>query len=317
MSSPSSAGSMKHHVLVEAEDVFSEGDIDWHLLRITEHAIKTVGIAFNRYFCFVVEVVTVVLFTFAMSTPKCFAEIKKSGVDGRGLFATKSLKAGELIFQKTRPLVTALDFTRQDDTCSNCFRSKLSELAVSSHGSVDASFGAKKCTGCRMVSYCSKVYTFVITNEHTANVSQVCQTQHWKRCHKHICKILKEALINIPFFKENPHTISNVTFALVEMIETRRQLTLSERDWISVLQLKSHATEMKAKDPGKFQEAEQIAERALIHLGNPPDYSQDFTTQLACAILTNSLTLVAPTCDPLVSPTHMWSWMVQNYRSAR
>jgi SET and MYND domain-containing protein len=234
-----------------------------------------------------------------MSAPKCFAEIKKSGIDGRGLFATKSLKAGELIFQKTRPLVAALDFIRQNDTCSNCFRSKLSELAVSSDASDNASFAAKKCTGCRMVSYCSKVHKSVITYKHSANVSQACQTQHWKRCHKHICKILKEALTNIPFLKENPHTISNVTFALVEMIETRRQLTLSERDWISLLQLKSHATEMKARDPGKFQEAEQIAERALIYLGNPPDYSQDFATQLACAILTNSLTLVAPTCDPL------------------
>lgn len=134
---------------------------------------------------------------------------------------------------------------------------------------------------------------------HVLKESQACQSEHWKRCHKSVCKILKDALTNVPYLKENPHTISNVTFALVEMIKMRNKLSLSESEWISVLQLKSHAKEMKAKDAARYQEAEIIAERALIHLGHPLDYSKDIMTQLACAILTNSLTLVAPTCDPL------------------
>lgn len=56
---------------------------------------------------------------------------------------------------------------------------------------------------------------------------------------------------------------------------------------------------MKAKHAQRYEEAEIMAERALIHLGYPLDYSKDFVTQLASAILTNSLTLVAPSCDPL------------------
>jgi SET and MYND domain-containing protein len=93
--------------------------------------------------------------------------------------------------------------------------------------------------------------------------------------------------------------VSNVTFALVEMIEMRNNLLISENQWISVLQLKSHAKEMKLKDPKRYEEAEITAERVLIYLGYPLDYSKDFVTQLACAVLTNSLTLVAPTCDPI------------------
>jgi hypothetical protein len=92
-----------------------------------------------------------------MSGSDDFAEVKKSGIDGRGLFAKKSLKAGELIFKKKRPLVAALDPARQYDTCASCFRSRLSELLNTDDESGDAAFDAKKCTGCHYVAYCSKV----------------------------------------------------------------------------------------------------------------------------------------------------------------
>jgi hypothetical protein len=91
-----------------------------------------------------------------MNSIECFAEISKSGIDGRGLFATKSIKAGQLIFRKSRPLVAALDVSRLEDTCANCFRSKLGE-GVYGAGVAGQITDVKKCTGCRMVAYCSKV----------------------------------------------------------------------------------------------------------------------------------------------------------------
>ncbi|KIW03676.1 uncharacterized protein PV09_04997 [Verruconis gallopava] len=213
-----------------------------------------------------------------MALTESFAEIKKSGVDGRGLFASKSLKAGESIFRKARPLVAALDVPRLEDTCVNCFRTKLSEGLYDEAATLEI----KKCTGCRIVAYCGKS----------------CQSQHWKRCHKYMCKILKESQGIGPRPNENQHN-SGVIFALMEIIQTRQNMRLSENDWIAMLQLKSHAKEMKAQDPRRYHEAETIAEKTLMYLNNPPDYAKDFTTLIACAILTNSLTLVAPTCDPL------------------
>jgi hypothetical protein len=228
------------------------------------------------------------------------AEVRKSGIDGRGLFATKGIEAGQLIFKKSRPLVAALDVQRLEDTCANCFQSQLGG-AIYDPTVAEHIADVKKCTGCRMVAYCGKVGCWMERqNRATADLNyQTCQSQHWKRCHNRVCKILQRALVNVPYLKENPHTISNVTFALVEMIEMRNKLAMSEQEWISVLQLKAHAKEMKAKDSQRYQEAELIAERVLIHLGYPADYSKDFVTQLTCALLTNSLTLVAPTCDPL------------------
>jgi hypothetical protein len=87
---------------------------------------------------------------------ECFAEIRKSAVDGRGLFASVGIKAGELIFKKSRPLVAALDVPRLGDTCAKCFRSKLGEgfYGVGIPGQITE---VKKCTGCRRVAYCSRV----------------------------------------------------------------------------------------------------------------------------------------------------------------
>lgn len=56
---------------------------------------------------------------------------------------------------------------------------------------------------------------------------------------------------------------------------------------------------MKSKDQQRYSEAESLAEHALNYLGHPASFPKDFVIQVACAILTNSLTLVAPTCDPL------------------
>jgi SET and MYND domain-containing protein len=114
-----------------------------------------------------------------------------------------------------------------------------------------------------------------------------------------VCKVLKNVADQSPDIKENQYNISNVTFALVEMVDARIKGTLSEREWLSVLQLKSHSKEMRSKHPEIHQEAEGIAERALYSLGYPDGYSSQLMLELACAILTNSLTLVAPTCDPL------------------
>lgn len=88
---------------------------------------------------------------------ECSAEIQSSGVHGRGLFATRSLQAGNLIFRKPRPLIATLDLARHDDSCANCFNSKLSEISLRMDDANVSAFDAKKCTACRVVSYCSKV----------------------------------------------------------------------------------------------------------------------------------------------------------------
>jgi hypothetical protein len=72
--------------------------------------------------------------------------IKDSPIAGNGLFATKKIVPGDLVLSISRPAVAALDAARLEDTCTNCFT-----------WDKDSGEKIKKCLGCRVVGYCSKV----------------------------------------------------------------------------------------------------------------------------------------------------------------
>jgi len=87
-----------------------------------------------------------------------FAVIKNSPVSGRGLFATKDLQAGELIFSIERPLVCVLDGTHLDDTCANCFVSSQGPPIGRTVRDVD-DVQLKACARCKQMKFCGKVNT--------------------------------------------------------------------------------------------------------------------------------------------------------------
>lgn len=97
--------------------------------------------------------------------------VKPSLVSGNGLFATRSLPAGELVLQLKRPLVGVLDTPRLEDTCSNCFAWSSDsdgndmQLVLGNSTAVTATTTVNACVGCRKVKYCSKVCMLTIVSQ--------------------------------------------------------------------------------------------------------------------------------------------------------
>ena len=89
--------------------------------------------------------------------------IGDAGAAGKGLFSTRKIRPGQVIFSLPRPLVTSLDTPAFEFACEWCFHGN-GEAAV---GQVPLDTQANRmdnvevkllrCTGCRLVKYCSKV----------------------------------------------------------------------------------------------------------------------------------------------------------------
>ena len=73
---------------------------------------------------------------------------------GTGLFTTKSIQAGEMVFKNERPLITVLDSARLRSCCEWCLTTG-HEGGDMDHG--DGGVKLRACTGCGVVRYCSKV----------------------------------------------------------------------------------------------------------------------------------------------------------------
>lgn len=73
---------------------------------------------------------------------------------GTGLYTSKQIEAGKLVFKDERPLITVLDSARLRGCCEWCL------TAGHEGGDLDDGYGGvrlRACTGCRVVRYCSKV----------------------------------------------------------------------------------------------------------------------------------------------------------------
>lgn len=82
--------------------------------------------------------------------PHIFA--KDVDLAGRGLFTSKSLGPGELVFKDTRPLGCVLDTPLLERRCTWCLTGQ--DLGV--QGRIDL----KKCGGCGVVRFCNQVGGF-------------------------------------------------------------------------------------------------------------------------------------------------------------
>jgi hypothetical protein len=78
----------------------------------------------------------------------------RSDLGGKGHFAFKNIKPGEVIIRVGHPLVSVPGTPRLAEICSNCFLWEPgSDIADSGNDQV----GLKACMGCRVVKYCGKV----------------------------------------------------------------------------------------------------------------------------------------------------------------
>lgn len=79
---------------------------------------------------------------------------------GMGLFTSKSLGPGELVFKDTRPLGCVLDTPLLEHRCTWCLTGQsLMHMGAQKHSNL------KKCGGCSVVRFCNQVggFTFLVT----------------------------------------------------------------------------------------------------------------------------------------------------------
>ncbi|KAI8940426.1 hypothetical protein NX059_004114 [Plenodomus lindquistii] len=190
---------------------------------------------------------------------------------GYGLFAGRKFGAGEQVAAFKRPLVASLDNVRLLDTCANCFlwtegASAGTRLYVPEDAKVS------KCAGCQRFRYCSKA----------------CQKEAWARGHKHECKVFK-ALGD----KELPKAV----LACMEILSRRKHSLISDEEWERLCRLQTHIDDFKKSS--SYPNIELMAMGASQFSLTQETFDKDFVAAMYARVLTNSLTLITPTLDPL------------------
>jgi ferredoxin len=189
-------------------------------------------------------------------------EIRKSEIEGagRGLFATKSFKPGEIVHTIARPSVAELDTERLQDTCAWCFHKGPTEAErqqAAVLGLPDVQVDTKACTGCRKVRYCSKT----------------CQAKAWKREHKHECKV-----ISVPGRPDLPH---GVRAAIKLLGRLQADPDGKDESLLDILQFKpavdGKALEwIKEHQKQKWEDFNMLAYGAWKYCGEPTHEKIDF-----------------------------------------
>lgn len=202
-----------------------------------------------------------------MSTTK-LAEVRSSTVSGRGLFAIRDVTAGNALLSLDRPLITALDGERIQDTCAWCFA--WTELPVLSGAGVNQATTVNACSGCKKVKYCSRA----------------CQSKAWKAGHKRECKI----------FAAQEEAIPNVVVAVMQMMDGIKQ---GKEEYQALLGMENHRDEFEKAVGKRLETMRLMAHTALKMSGEKEVESMQPILMAMCCLMCNSSRLVTATFDPL------------------
>ncbi|KAL9049757.1 MAG: hypothetical protein Q9162_007047 [Coniocarpon cinnabarinum] len=194
--------------------------------------------------------------------------VQKSSVGGKGLFAIKDHKAGECILTIERPLVTALDNKRLKDTCANCYTWTADRFMRQLVGDAEPA-KLQTCAGCKTLRYCSKQ----------------CQSQSWKREHKHVCKLLGRL--------NEKGTLPNAARAVLRMLH----LAANGQSKIALMDMKSHLSTIMARGGERLEHVLVLSTGIHEYSGTP--FGMEHVQNFFAVVLTNSLTIWTPTMDPL------------------
>ncbi|KAI4708948.1 hypothetical protein J4E89_006350 [Alternaria sp. Ai002NY15] len=197
---------------------------------------------------------------------------------GNGLFANRRFGSGEEIASFTRPLVASLETERLLDTCANCY---LWTEGSSTGTRLYVPEGAKvnKCAACQIFRYCSKA----------------CQKDAWNRGHKHECKMLKPTA---------GRPLPKALLACMELFIRRKHGLISDEEWELLCRLPSHIDDFKRN--GTYENIELMAMGVGQFSSLQNLFDKDFVAAMYGRVMSNALTLITPTLDPLgimIDPT--------------
>ena len=198
------------------------------------------------------------------------SEVKSSPLGGRGLFATKTHEAGDILLAVDRPLVAVLDKPRVEDTCAWCF--SWTELPILSGAGVNQVAKVNLCTGCKKVRYCSRR----------------CQSQAWKAVHKRECKELSKESELIP----------GPVHAVIQIMQG---LSVGDKRYNPILEMEAHR-DLFEKIGGKKWEAMKLMVHTAVTFmldRQGVKVQGESAIMATCVLMCNSSRLVTPTFDPL------------------
>ncbi|KAF2707925.1 SET domain-containing protein [Pleomassaria siparia CBS 279.74] len=190
---------------------------------------------------------------------------------GDGMFAGCNFGAGENIAAMHRPLVASLDTERLPDTCANCY-TWTEGSSIGSRLYVKEGTKVSQCAGCKRFRYCSKA----------------CQKEAWNRGHKHECKNLRHVSD-----KELPKAV----LATMELLIRRKHGLIPDPVWDMLQRLDTHQHDFLKN--GKYGGIELMALGTSQFSFTQDTFDKDFVAAMYARVLTNSLTLITPTFDPL------------------
>ncbi|KAF2831673.1 SET domain-containing protein [Ophiobolus disseminans] len=190
---------------------------------------------------------------------------------GNGFFAGCDLGAGAEIVSLKRPLVGSLDTQHLQDVCANCY---VWTEGASSGARLYVSEGTKvqKCAGCQRFRYCSKI----------------CQKEAWNRGHKHECKSLRSL---------TGRGLPKAVLACMELLTRRKHGLIPDDEWATLCELQTHIDDFKKN--GAYENIELMAMGASQFSLTQNMFNKDFVAAMYARVLTNSMTLITPTLDPL------------------
>jgi hypothetical protein len=122
----------------------------------------------------------------------------------------------------------------------------------------------------------------------SADRVQICQKEAWNRGHKHECKNLRPV---------SDKEIPKAVLATMELLVRRKHGLIPDKVWDMLLRLDTHTDDFKQN--GKYGGIELMA-LGTTHMSWTQDaFNKDFVAEMYARVLTNSMTLVTPTFDPL------------------
>ncbi|KAF2682373.1 SET domain-containing protein [Lentithecium fluviatile CBS 122367] len=190
---------------------------------------------------------------------------------GDGLFAGVNFKGGETIIALKRPLLASLESERLKDTCANCFV-WTEESSIGSRLYVKEGTTVQTCAGCKRFRYCSKA----------------CQKAAWNRGHKHECKNLRSV---------SDKEIPKAVLGCMELLVRRKHKLIDDDTWVMLQALETHIDDFVQN--GKYPGIELMAMGTSQFSATQNTFTKEFVAAMYARILSNALTLITPTFDPL------------------
>ncbi|TVY75703.1 SET domain and MYND-type zinc finger protein, partial [Lachnellula suecica] len=185
-----------------------------------------------------------------------YSKIVKDPVLGNGLAASKDLNAGEPIVKISEPFLIVVEKDALEKVCSYC----LVESDISS---------LKRCTGCKVVRYCTPT----------------CQKADWKLIHKNECSLLQK-LPGIP-----PTPVRALYQTLLRYMRPSYELDARSAG------LEHHVQDLK-KSSKRWDEIVLQSKGALEFSKTPAD-KMDTVTRLLCIMATNAFRATLPDDTPV------------------